>query len=181
MNATSDVGPARDFSDAAIWRGSLAAIVAGYLLWVLSIAVWSAVNLGWFDLQSFLMSLRFSFEAPALVVGVCGLGVAVVIGYFVMAAYKGDHTTYVAAMIIGARTAGVAFAAIFFVMLIANLGSVLVSGGAAASSLPDFFMQSAAVCAYMLAIGAGAGLAARIAAGAPTIERSVPEVAASAS
>jgi hypothetical protein len=178
MNATSDVGPVRDFSDAAIWRGSLAAIVAGYLLWVLSVALWTSISLGWFDLQSLIFAARFAFEAPALIAGVCSLGVAVVIGYFVMAAYKGDHTTYIAAMIIGARTAAVIFAAFFVVLLIANLGAMFADGGAGAGV---YFMQSAVACVYMMAIGAGTGLAARIAAGAPTIERSVPEVAASAS
>jgi hypothetical protein len=178
MNATSDVGPVRDFSDAAIWRGSLAAIVAGYLLWVLSVALWSSISLGWFDLQSVMFAARFAFEAPALIMGICGMAVAVVIGYFVMAAYKGDHTTYVAAMIIGARTAAIGFAAIFVFLLIANMGTIFAGDGAVAGT---YLMQSAAACVYMMAIGAGAGLAARIGAGAPTIERSEPEVAASAS
>lgn len=172
MSATSEVGPARDFSDVAIWRGSLAAIVVGYLMWVIAAAGWRSISAGWFDLQSVLFAMRFALEAPMLVAGVCGMGVAVVIGYFVMAAYKGDHTTRTAAMIIGGRTGAIVFAIVVFFALIANLGAVFADVGRFVSGLPSAILQLAIPCALVLAVGAITGLAARIAAGAPTIETS---------
>lgn len=181
MNATSNVGPVRDFSDVAIWRGSLAAIVVGYLLWVISAAMWRGVSVGWLDLQSLVFALRYALEAPMLVAGFCGMAVLVVIGYFVMAAYKGDHTTHFAAMIIGARTAAVALGIVIFFALIANLGANFADGGAFVFGLPTTVLRLATPCALILAAGALTGFAARIAAGAPTVESMQVQTDASAS
>jgi hypothetical protein len=158
--------PARDFTDLAIWRGGLAAIVVGYLL---SMSI-SAMRYGaaGFDVALLANTLRFALEPAPLVMGVTTMGVAVVIGFFVMAAYKGDHTTFRAALVIGARTGAIVFA------IAAVLGLLLSLSAITATGMHGFgVLVGPAIVGLLVAIAVGAvtGLAARLAAGAPTVER----------
>ena len=174
MNAASEAGPARDFSDVAIWRGSAVAVAVGCMLSVIVPRVWMQIGANPFDLaQAFFVlsySFQFVFNPAALVLGICAMLIMVVISYFVMAAYKGDHTTHRAAMIIGARTAAIGIAISLFFSVMFSRGGVLTNYASDASGVLTGLAQVAVVCALSLAIGAITGLAARIAAGAPTIE-----------
>lgn len=184
MNAASGVGPARDFSDVAIGRGSVAAIVVGYFLSFLVPAVWSGMVAAPFDLARPLLLLTYGLNNAlnpiALIVGFCSIGVLLVIGYFVMAAYKGDHTSHVAAMIIGARTGAIAFGIMLAFGLLFSMGWLFSVHEGDFMAVAVFVMQLAVLFALILAAGAITALAARIAAGAPTVESQQLQADASA-
>jgi hypothetical protein len=183
INAMMEPRPARDFSDVAIWRGSLVALVVGYALSAIATAMSASLvdfglalsmgaDPGW-DVGAVFATvqynLRYALNPLALVTGFCGMCVVLVVGYFVMAAYRGDHTTYVAAAIIGVRTGAIGCALLLLVLLPLSLGSIFGAIGdvsamlAHAGGLLASFVQA-------LAVGALTGLAARIAAGAPTLQ-----------
>lgn len=174
MSAGVHSQPARDFSDVAIWRGSLAAIVAGYLIAVVAPAIWASLDVESFDLQRawFLITYRLhdALDPAALLAGFCTMGVMVVIGYFVMAAYKGDHTTYVAALIMGARTAAVGFAILLLLATLVSGGAILTTHIGGVFDPLAAIAQIVGLGAFVLIAGAITGLAARLAAGAPTVE-----------
>ncbi len=98
------------------------------------------------------------------------MGVMVVIGYLVMAAYKGDHTTYAAALVIGARTAAVGFAILLLFLLPVSGGAILTTHTGGVFDPLAAIAQLLVTGALMLIAGAITGLAARLAAGAPTVE-----------
>lgn len=180
MNARDEARPTRDFTDVAIWRASLVAIVVGYLLSIILTAAWTSAAAGQFDPARLALALPeligYALNPAAMVAGFCGMAVMLVLGFFVMAAYKGDHTTYPAALIIGARTAGIGFAILFIIGLIVSRGAIVLMGSGGAFGPLSSIVQLALACAMMLAVGALTGVAARVAAGAPKIEVS-PEAA----
>lgn len=161
--------PSRDFTDSSILRGSAVAIIVGYFMAVVVASMW--IGRIWSPLDmargvsAVSFGLRNALHPATLAIGLCAMAVLVVIGYFVMAAYRGDHTTHAAAAIIGARTAAIGFAILLFFASLLNLGGIVAGG--ALSALP------AVGVLFVLTLGAGAvtGLAARIAAGPPTVMR----------
>jgi hypothetical protein len=164
MTGTSRKPPTHDFSDRAMARASIAALVAGFILTNLMAASWSPGG-GWvlgFDpargLAMLPLILAYVLNPLIMVVGAGIMFIAVFVGWFVMAAYKGDHTTYRAAMIIGARTGAIVVALPAVIILLANLGD-----------LPNTILPLLFFTIMTLVVGALTGLAARAAAGAPTL------------
>ena len=184
MSATSGLRPSRDFSDAAIWRGSAVAIIVGSFLSTVAPQIWTRVGSAQFDLVEALfvlsLSLQAAFNPAALVLAGCAMLVMVVIGYFVMATFRGDHTTYAAAMIIGARTAAIGIGIVLFFGLIFSRGAILTSYPGEVSDALASLVRFALACTISLGVGAITGLAARIAAGAPTVESTQMQADASA-
>lgn len=174
MNAPDEVRAMRDFTDVAVWRGSLVAIVVGYLLSIIVTAAWTSAAVGMFDPARLALALPgligYALDPAAMVAGFCAMAVMLVLGYFVMATYKGDHTTYPAAMIIGARTAGIGFAILLIIGLIVSRGAIVMMGPSGPFGPLSSIVQLALACAMMLTAGALTGMAARVAAGAPTID-----------
>lgn len=164
MTRTTREQPTQDFSDLAMARASVAAVVAGFILTSLLAASWSPSG-GWlfgFDPARGLSMLPYILASvlnpPFLIAGFGLMAIALVIGFFVMAAYKGDHTTWRAAMVIGARTAAIVVAIPAVIILLLNLRDLL-------PALPPLMVFTL----LTLIIGALTGLAARAAAGAPTL------------
>ncbi len=175
MNAKPEAKQPRDFSSAAVWRGSIAAMVAGYFMSSIVLATLAGSATGFqVDLtQAFYMlpyTLAQLLNPILLMVALLPMVVVLVVGYFVMGAYQGDYTTYRAAAIIGARTAAIILAFPLFLMVLAAAGELVLHG------LPNIYttlyaiLSLLAVCALVLGAGAITGLAARWAAGAPTVE-----------
>lgn len=170
----------RDFSSAAVWRGSIAAIVAGNIASAIAMTTLEAAFQGFrVDLLHVLDILAYQFEKllnPLFLVAVFIVSAAILmVGYFVLGAYRGDFTTYRAAAVIGARTAAIIAAFPFFLFILASIGDFILHGPPDLDVAANVLKWLLASGALILAAGAVTGLAARAAAGAPRETAPAPE------
>ena len=91
MTATPNNGHRPDFSDMACLRAAIAAtLVGGFLIGAFSRLAFFGAHVGILGLSTF---------GPAIILGCLIVMAMVVVGFLVMGAYRGDHTTWKAAAI----------------------------------------------------------------------------------
>ena len=160
--------PQPRFSRWSIARAAIAAIVSAYLLFVATFTLFSLEIVGHshggptITLTDLILMVALNNFTLTYILG--GILLAVAAGFFVLAIWKGDKTTFFAA-----ASAGVAVAAfICFIQVVTALAPQFPELLAGRFSMPvSGLIGMARIDGALLAIGALSGLAARAAAGAP--------------
>jgi hypothetical protein len=171
MSATDlapDTKRPRDFSDWAVFRATTAAALSAYVL----LAIFGILQRTLADLAitgtlppaDYAAQLANTFTPMLLIISLPPLYAAALIGVFVLSVQKGGRTSYADAARAGAKTGAIALA-IILVMFFIPVVPLMLSGGG--FSILVFIATQLLV---VMAIGALSGLAARWAAGRPTIE-----------
>ena len=162
--------PQPTFSRWSIARAAIAAIVSAYLLFVASATLSSLEIVGQshggptITLTDLILMTALNSFALTYILG--GIVLAVAAGFFVLAIWKGDKTTFFAA-----ASAGVGIATLISLMLVGTALAPLFDDMLAERfSMPvSDLIGMAQTAGMLLAIGALSGLAGRLAAGAPRI------------